>query len=306
MKTANNALVLAALLAGMATGWLGAAAGGGTRPPELADGNLLQTASPDDATLVRPDATNDAATDGEASAHSDAPLRPAANVRPIRPSSDTGVQRRILAARVATLEKQLAAAKRRAEARKAETEARESETIEYLRETGREYEVGVERTGKKNRNAWTVGECLQYAPVWFEQNVGRQVDRAYAELSRLSDALAVLDSVDVSRMTDEERAVHESYVEALSEFAERYAAWLDMTDTDDAVLEEVWSGMSGIYKDKIQRLRPLADYERDTLRSMVLRSFGVTEDEAEGFRADEQRAFDSVTAVFDCPLRIAL
>ena len=226
---------------------------------------------------------------------------------PIRSTSDADVQRRILMGRVATLKKQLAVAKRMDEARKMSQSAPESDTAEKFRICEEETKNLKERTGKTKQGDWTVGEMLKYAPTFFAGQVGRAVDRTCLTMSHVTDALAALDTVDVSRMTEEERMVHERYAQKLAECGDRMQKWLDMVENDDTKWDAIWNGINAILRDMGEgEARTLADAERDALRSMALRELGAPEGAAEGFKEDEKRIGEAIKGLFECPVQVWL
>ena len=299
MQTKNIIIAILALAVGAVAGWFAAGlanpsveAAGRARCPQRADGGGLgQAALP----TAQPNATARPAVAK--------PKRKA----PIRSSSDAEVQRRILMGRVATLKKQLAVAKRMDEARKNSPSATESDTAKNFRIREEETNNLKKHTGKAKQGDWTVGEMLKYAPTFFAAQVGRAVDRTCLTMSRVTDALAFLDTVDVSHMTEEERTVHERYAQKLAGCIDGMQKWLDMVDTDDTKWDAIWSGINAVLRDMDEgESRALADAERDALRSMALRELGAAEGAAEDFKEDEKRIGGAIKHLFECPIQVWL
>ena len=193
-------VALAALAVGAAAGWFAAGVGRARCPQRADGGGLGQTAPP----VHR--------NGQDARCPSRVPAAKPKRKAPIRSSSDAEVQKRILIGRVATLKKQLAIAKKMDEARKNSPSAHESGNAENAKIYEEETSSLKKHTGKVKQGSWTVGEMVKYAPTWFDHSVCRiAVDRACADMSRISDALSILDGVDVSRMTEEEKAIHERF-----------------------------------------------------------------------------------------------
>ena len=296
MKRLNFAAFLfTALAVGAAAGWFAAGVGRARCPQRAEGGGLGQAALPV--------AGNGQDARCPSAGQAAKPKRKA----PIRSSSDADVQRRILMGRVATLKKQFAVAKRMDEARKMSPSAPESDTAERSRICEEETKNLKKHTGKAKQGDWTVGEMLKYAPTFFAGQVGRAVDRTCLTMSRVTDALAALDTVDVSRMTEEERAVHERYAQKLAECSDRMQKWLDMVENDDTKWDAIWKGINAVLGDMGKgETRALADAERDALRSMALRELGAAEGAAEGFKEDERRIDGAIKHLFECPIQVWL
>ena len=280
MDAKNILFAILALAVGAAAGWFAAGVGRARCPQRADGGGLGQTAPP-----VHRNG-QDARCPSRVSAAK--PKRKA----PIRSSSDAEVQKRILIGRVATLKKQLAIAKKMDEARKNSPSAHESGNAENAKIYEEETSSLKKHTGKVKQGSWTVGEMVKYAPTWFDHSVCRiAVDRACADMSRISDALSILDGVDVSRMTEEEKAIHERFANELVACSDKLQKWIDMVDTDDTTWDEIWKGINGIYENVDESI---AEAERDALRSMALRELGVAEGETDGFKEDRSRMKEAV------------
>ena len=281
MKRLNFAAFLfTALAVGAAAGWFAAGVGRARCPQRADGGGLGQTAAP----VHR--------NGQDARCPSRVPAAKPKRKAPIRSSSDAEVQKRILIGRVATLKKQLAIAKKMDEARKNSPSAHESGNAENAKIYEEETSSLKKHTGKVKQGSWTVGEMVKYAPTWFDHSVCRiAVDRACADMSRISDALSILDGVDVSRMTEEEKAIHERFANELVACSDKLQKWIDMVDTDDTTWDEIWKGINGIYENVDESF---AEAERDVLRSMALRELGVAEGEADGFKEDRSRMKEAV------------
>ena len=279
-------VALAALAVGAAAGWFAAGACGNVETTNV--GRARSPVSPERSEPRKRWRAPNGRACRSATAVDSRPRRRA----PIRSSSESEVQKRILIGRVATLKKQLAIAKKMDEARKNSPSAHESGNAENAKIYEEETSSLKKHTGKVKQGSWTVGEMVKYAPTWFDHSVCRiAVDRACADMSRISDALSILDGVDVSRMTEEEKAIHERFANELVACSDKLQKWIDMVDTDETTWDEIWKGINGIYENVDESI---AEAERDALRSMALRELGVAEGEADGFKEDRSRMNEAV------------
>ena len=196
----------------------------------------------------------------------------------IRSSSDADVQRRILKANIAALEKRLAAAKKEAaaiaEARAALKASGETSHTDLLQWADARKKLKEE--GKRE----TVGEMRRLAPGWFESLSRWTLGKGDVFRRRTVEMLEILSVLDVSERSESEREVHAKYMEVLANAAQRFDEKVDAA-TDDTSTDEffginnemfVQTGKS-LGKDKLQ-VR-----EQKMLRDLTARNLGFSEEE---------------------------
>ena len=251
-------IAVAALVVGVAAGWFAGGAGR-ARCPQRADcGGLGQAPSP------------------AARAVAAKPKRKA----PIRSSGDVEVQRRILQANIAALEKRFAVVKREAAAiaeAKAALKASGEKSVWDLLLQREEALRKLKAEGRKE----TVGEMRRLAPDWFEDACKLPVGKSDMLRRRTVEMLEILSAIDVSGRTDEERKVHALYMEKLANMSLNMDAKLDAV-TDDTPCDELW----GIVGDSLNQASmelfgktKIRDRECKMLRNLISQNSGISEEE---------------------------
>jgi len=199
----------------------------------------------------------------------------------MRSSADAAVQERILRERLATLEKQLAAAK----------EAGGEKSSEELVIQREEALKKLEAEGK----TVTVGELRRLAPDWFEQKYKRLRSDCDSICRRAAKTLEILSAIDVSGRTDEERKVHAMYMEGLAKASQVVDAEWDAI-TDDMPWNEFrkiyWSATQQLYQELNKNFddKSIADREGAMLENLFSqipeireREYRLTHDEVQHF-----------------------
>ena len=287
MKMKNIIIAVAALALGASAGWFVRGVGewgtgnGRARCPQRADdGGLGQ------APLIGHPLRGRTSSGGYAlpvdgngqDARSPGKLSRLRRKATIRSSSDVDVQRRILKANIAALEKRLAAAKKEAaaiaEARAALKASGETSHTDLLQWADARKKLKEE--GKRE----TVGEMRRLAPGWFENLSRWTLGKGDVFRRRTVEMLEILSVLDVSERSESEREVHAKYMEVLANAAQRFDEKVDAA-TDDTSTDEffginnemfVQTGKS-LGKDKLQ-VR-----EQKMLRDLTARNLGFSEEE---------------------------
>lgn len=271
MKLKNVMIAVAALVVGAAAGWFVRGVGewgtgnGRARCPQRADdGGLGQATLPVDGNMQ----------DARCPSKLSRPRRKAT----IRSSSDADVQRRILKANIAALEKRLVAAKKEAAAiaetraaLKASGETSHTDLLQWA-----DARKKLKEEGKRE----TVGEMRRLAPEWFENLSRWTLGKGDVFRRRTVEMLEILSVLDVSERSENERKVHAKYMEVLADAAQRFDEKVDAA-TDDTLTDEFFGINNEMFiqtgkslgKDK------LLVREQKMLRDLTARNLGFSEEE---------------------------
>ena len=218
---------------------------------------------------------------------------------PIRSSADAEVQKRILKANIAALEKSLAAAKKEAAAI-AEAKATKDSTGN-LGENAQKSQsrASMIALGKKGQNI-TIGEWRRYAPERWEEIRNMQERWNDSKRRQVIDMCEMLASADTSAMNEEERSLHLKYMQTLTDY--QAAVDRDLYEiSDEAPLKDM------LYSSEVQRLCDSlagrakgsdvsSSAERNMLLGMAAKQLGLSEDAMKDFYGVSEKAFE---AVFD-------
>jgi len=218
---------------------------------------------------------------------------------PIRSSSHEKVQKRALEKRVRFLEDSLRIAKEKQTPKKADvTTASNEEIMERLLKlpTEGERDKELDRLGTNRLYTFTMGQLGKLYPkryaapskdskVWHARMVEKTAER-----------LAILDSLDQSTMTEEERSLHRDFEEALVQLPEVYLEKLCLEDGSFAerTLGEVIENIQQLVSSQ-KRMDTLKAQERKMLISQMAKHFDVPDDAA----ADLLTVMDDVATFTD-------
>ena len=217
MQVKSLTIAVAALVVGAAAGWF---AGGFVKGRQHAGGVGVSPAQCDGQGVHR-------------ASKAPSPRRKA----PIRSSADAEVQKRILKANIAALEKSLAAAKKEAAAI-AEAKATKDSTGN-LGENAQKSQsrASMIALGKKGQNI-TIGEWRRYAPERWEEIRNMQERWNDSKRRQVIDMCEMLASADTSAMNEEERSLHLKYMQTLTDY--QAAADRDLYEiSDEAPLKDM-------------------------------------------------------------------
>ena len=291
MKGRCVIIALAATAVGAAAGWFAAGTAnssaddiGRARCPQRADcGGLGQAALP----AERSNAT--------ARAVAAKPKRKA----PIRSTADAEVKRRALEKRVRFLEDSIRIAKEKQppKALDANTASNE-EIVERLMKLPSEWERDkeLERLGTNRLYTFTMSQLGKLCPKKYAAP-GRDAKALHDRmLEKTAERLAILDSVDQSLMTEEEKARHCELADALARLPELYAEKMSLEDGSfgSRTLGDVVDGLIHLISNNKRREVLLAE-ERKTLISQAAKHFDMPDDAA----ADLLSAMDDVADATD-------
>ena len=271
-------MALAALAVGAAAGWFAAGAWGERKcgNVELCNCGNVETANVGRArSPVSPERSEPRKRwlQGCAPNEKANPLRKA----PIRSTADAEVQRRILKANVAALEKRLVAAKKEAEriaaARAAQGSSGALDEAALLMQRSE----ALKKLGKKLDEA-TVGELREHAPDWWARELQKEMrwcDRHRTRTVRMEN---VLSSADMESMTEDEREVHLRLMERLAETSSFYDGLLDAVN-DDTTYAEFNKITRTVFEERKRDLE-LAQKERKTLHDKMSRMYNLSGEDA--------------------------
>ena len=256
-----------ALCVGAAAGWFAAARAWGdaavsSKPPYQGDAS--------------PACNNGRARSMNAPNENAKPRRKA----PIRSSADAEVQKRILKADIAALEKRLAAAKKESERIAAAKSAIRASGEKLSKDLLLQSEA-ARRKLKAEGKVETVGEMRRLAPDWFLASCKLPIGKSDVLRRRTAEMLEILSAVDVSGRTDEEKEIHARYMEKLADMSLNIDVRLDAV-TDDTPCDEFW-GIGGDVVNQTTRelwgAEKIRDRECKMLRDLMSRELGITEGE---------------------------
>ena len=264
-------VALAALAVGAAAGWFAAGAWGGAAGRGL-------PALPGDASLGRACSMN--APNGRACRSATAADSKPRRKALIRSSSESEVQKRILKADIAALEKRLAAAKKESERIAAAKSAIRASGEKLSKDLLLQSEA-ARRKLKAEGKGETVGEMRRLAPDWFLASCKLPIGKSDVLRRRTAEMLEILSAVDVSGRTDEEKEIHARYMEKLADMSLNIDVRLDAV-TDDTPCDEFWGIGGDVFNQTARELwgaEKIRDRECKMLRDLMSRELGITERE---------------------------
>jgi hypothetical protein len=285
LKMKNIMFVIAALGIGAAAGWFAAGLTGTTGVSPVRDGEGA--------------VATQQAREGRAPARPDQNAKSAPRTMrkaPIRSANDAGVQKRILERRIHDLEQGIRIAKaKRARMVDRVKSASNAELVERLMKLPTEWEreKALEQLGEERMKSLTLAELSRILPKAFEVP-----DEAVAGCKRTVEKtgfrLGILDSVDPSGMSEEERNHHAAFVDNYASMPGLFVKMLNL----DAYDRVTW----GEQLEDIQRLiaaskrrDELLPRERQMLLSQAAKSFKVPDESAAGLMS----ALDEVSKMTD-------
>ena len=281
----NIMFVIAALGIGAAAGWFAAGLTGTTGVSPVRDGEGA--------------VATQQAREGRAPARPDQNAKSAPRTMckaPIRSANDAGVQKRILERRIHDLEQGIRIAKaKRARMVDRVKSASNAELVERLLKLPTEWEreKALEQLGEERMKSLTLAELSRILPKAFEVP-----DEAVAGCKRTVEKtgfrLGILDSVDPSGMSEEERNHHAAFVDNYASMPGLFVKMLNL----DAYDRVTW----GEQLEDIQRLiaaskrrDELLPRERQMLLAQAAKSFKVPDESAAGLMS----ALDEVSKMTD-------
>ena len=219
---------------------------------------------------------------------------------PIRSSSDAEVQRRALEKRVRFLEDSIRIAKEKKPPKAFDaTTASNEEIVERLMKlpTERDRNQELQRLGKKRLNTFTMGQLGKLCPKMYGE-LSREEKEVYLGrvFEKSAERLAILESVDKSLMTDDERSLHQGFADDLACITELYNE--KAYHLDDSIENKTYGEVMGDMKkisDYRKRREALLSKEREMLISQTAKHFGLPDDAA----ADLLTAMDEVAEATD-------
>ena len=263
MKCRCVIVAIAALAVGAMAGWFAAGVGRAVapRPPNAV--RLARGASPTDAA-------------GRARCPHRADVAKPRRKAPIRSSADADVQRRILKANIAALEKRLAAAKKEAErlavARAAQGSSGALDEVALLKQRSE----ALKKLGKKLEEA-TVGELREHAPDWWARELQQEMRWCDGYRKLTVHMEKVLSSVDVESMTEEDRELHLRLMERLAETSSFFDRLLDAISDETPYAE--FCKINRTVFEEVKEDEKLAQKERKVLHDMMSRMFSLSDED---------------------------
>ncbi len=210
---------------------------------------------------------------------------------PIRSSSDAGVQKLALEKRIRFLEQSIRTEKERRAARaKGEKSASNAELVERLMKLPTEADraKALNELGEERLKTFTLAELGKLCPKMFGPPDGNLAKKIEDQMTRIhetvSTRLAILESVDQSGMSEEERKLHADCMDNLACIPGLFDKMVDF-DSYDAVtygeqLETIQSLLSSI-----KSQRELAAAEMKMLFSQAAKSLNIPDDREAELRA---------------------
>ena len=285
MKTGNIILAVVALGIGGAAGWFAAGLTGttGVSPVRDGEGAVATQQAREGRAPARPDQNAESAP---------RTMRKA----PIRSANDVEVQKRILERRIHYLEQGIRIAKEK-RARKVDNakSASNAELVERLLKLPTEWEreKALEQLGEERMKSLTLAELSRILPKAFEVP-DEAVEGCKRTVEKTGFRLGILDSVDQSGMSEEERNYHAAFVDNYASMPGLFVKMLNL----DAYDRVTW----GEQLEDIQRLiaaskrrDELLPRERLLLLSQAAKSFKVPDESAAGLMS----ALDEVSKMTD-------
>ena len=281
MKTKNIMVAIAALATGAAAGWF---AGG------LGESSFAKASTAAQALADKPEDKRD----GRASVAAK-PKRKA----PMRSTADAEVRRRALEKRVRFLEDSIRIAKEKQSPKALDANAASNdEIVERLMKLPSEWEreKELERLGTKRLNTFTMSQLGKLCPQRYPAPDKDWKVRHARIVEKTAERLAILDSVDQSLMTEEEKALHCEFADAIVRQSELHVEKLSLEDDSFATrtLGEVMDN-TGHRHANYESRKALLPKERKMLVSQAAKHFAVPDDAV----ADLMAAVDDVSDVSD-------
>ena len=219
---------------------------------------------------------------------------------PIRSSSDAEVRRQALEKRVRFLEDSIRIAREKKPPKVLDsTKASNDEIVERLMKLPTEWERDQElqRLGTNRFYKFTIGQLGKLCPKMYGELSREEKEFYYGKLfEKTAERLAILDSVDRSLMTDDERTLHGEFADDLAHLPELYDEKL--YHLDDSIENKTAGEVIGdiqMIVDYQKRREVLLSKEREMLISQAVRHFNIPDDAA----ADLLAATDDVANAMD-------
>ena len=215
---------------------------------------------------------------------------------PIRSANDAGVQKRILERRIHYLEQGIRLAKeKRARTVDRVKSASNAELVERLMKLPTEWEreKALEQLGEERMKSLTLAELSRMLPKAFDvpdeavEGVKRTVDKT-------GFRLGILDSVDQSGMSEEERNHHAAFVDNYASMPGLFVKLLNLDAYDRVTWGEQLEDVQRVLAAS-KRRNELLPQERQLLLSQAAKSFKVPDEAAAGLMS----ALDEVTEMTD-------
>ena len=183
------------------------------------------------------------------------------------------MQKRILKADIAALEKRLAAAEKESERIAAAKSAIRASGEKLSKDLLLQSEA-ARRKLKAEGKGETVGEMRRLAPDWFLDSCKLPIGKSDVLRRRTAEMLEILSAVDVSGRTDEEKEIHARYMEKLADMSLNIDVRLDAV-TDDTPCDDVVNQTTR----ELWGAEKIRDRECKMLRDLMSRELGITEGE---------------------------
>ena len=281
----NIMFVIAALGIGAAAGWFAAGLTGTTGVSPVRDGEGA--------------VATQQAREGRAPARPDQNAKSAPRTMrkaPIRSANDAGVQKRILEKRIHYLEQGIRLAKeKRTRTVDRVKSASNAELVERLLKLPTEWEreKALEQLGEERMKSLTLAELSRILPKAFEVP-----DEAVAGCKRTVEKtgfrLGILDSVDPSGMSEEERNHHAAFVDNYASMPGLFVKLLNLDAYDRVTWGEQLEDIQRVLAASKRRTE-LLPRERQLLLSQAAKSFKVPDESAAGLMS----ALDEVSEMTD-------
>ena len=268
MQTKNIILAIIALAVGAAAGWFAA----GVR----IDGASPSQRRGDDGGVV---ATQNALP------QQTPPVAKPKHKTPIRSTADAEVKRRALEKRVRFLEDSIRIANEKKTPKALDaTTASNEEIVERLMKLPTEWERDQElqRLGTNRLYTFTIGQLGKLCPKMYGELSREEKEIYYGRLfEKTAERLAILDSVDQSLMTDDEKTLHGEFSDELSHLPELYDEKLYHLDgsIENKTAGEVFGDIEMLV-DYQKRRKVLLLKERELLISQAAKHFNIPDDAA--------------------------
>ena len=251
----NVIIAIAALAVGAAAGWFAAGVGRAVapRPPQSVAATASRAVSMKPPSVAKPK-----------------------RKAPIRSSADADVQRRILKANVAALEKRLAVAKKEVEriaaARAAQGSNGALDEVALLKQRSE----ALKKLGKKLEEA-TVGELRALAPDWWARECRIKLHWCDKYRKQAMSMVEILASADVGTMTANERDVHLRLMERLAETSSFYDGLIDAIKDEMSYAE--FDKIENTVFEEVKKDREFAQKEHKVLHDMMSRMFNLSDED---------------------------
>ena len=263
MKSRCVIIAVAATAVGVAAGWF---AGG------LGESSFAKASAAEQALADKPEDRRE----GRASVAA-RPKRKA----PIRSTADAEVKKRALEKRIQFLEQSIRAEKeRRAERAKGEKSTSNAELVEKLMKlpTEAERSKALNELGEERLKTFTLAELAKLCPKMFAPPDGDDGKKIKDKITRthetVSERLAILDTVDQSGMSEEERKLHADYIDNLVRMPGLFDKMVDFDSYDSVTWGEQCETIQSLVS-SVKRHRELAAAEMKMLFSQAAKSLDI-------------------------------